>query len=148
MLVALRKQRLSYSECAKQINDRLGTHLTRSAISGRISRILKTNPNPWGRARQHKMPKLANYDATKTVDPVQYAQAQSNVDEIKKVIKGELFMLKKGMPFVTLMQLRDTTCRWPLEAENGKTVYCGRNSDATQPYCDGHMHVMRRGASA
>lgn len=159
LIVAERNKGRSFGECMRIANEtfgHLGIALSRSATGARYNRAVgKPNAHKSEGKRiavKDKLPhprmfsnKPASYDARKSVDPKHYAMALAKVEDVKTVIKSELFLLKPGMRFATLTELRTTTCRWPLEAADGRTFYCGRNSDGTLPYCSEHMHVARRG---
>ncbi len=128
---------------ASQIAAELGQGVTRNAVIGKVHRLglsgraAATTRAPAGRLRSKPAPKAAAErapEATATLEtpaplPVPVAQPSSDV----------------VIPFsnrVTIMELRDTMCRWPLgDPTSADFRYCGSRSGPLGPYCEEHARL-------
>lgn len=116
---------LSAAQCAAK----LGEGLTRNSIIGKVNRIGLV-----GRQAKTRATQIASRHP-KRVAPLKAPKpAAPTAEEI----------LATSLPpdqspcAVTLMQLTDTTCRWPIDAPDGPLMYCGAKPTEDSPYCPRH----------
>lgn len=143
LIVAERNKGRSFGECATIVNECFGAEgvaLTRSAAGARYNRAI-------GKPNSHKSEGRRVANKLKLPQPRPQIDAPIPVVISDQAVKGDLFVLKQGMQYRRIVELREDTCRWPLDAPDGRTFYCGKACDATKPYCSHHMHVARRGIS-
>lgn len=95
---------------ASQIAKELGEGVTRNAVIGKAHRLgLKSRPSPVKTDREKKK-----------VAP-------------KKVVK------KTGKKLVSLLDLTDRMCKWPIgHPGDDDFQFCGKSSEPGMPYCAGH----------
>lgn len=95
---------------ASQIASELGEGVTRNAVIGKAHRLgLKSRPSPLKAVPPQKQPAK---------------QAKSGKSEDNKV---------------TLLMLTDRICKWPIGHPGDPNFhFCGRRSQAGQPYCAKH----------
>lgn len=85
------------------------------------------------------------YSARKKT-PEEIAEAEVVAQKVRELAKGNLFTLQPGQHYLTIFELRNNTCRWPLEAADGRTFYCGTvesniDCDCKRPYCRVHTRI-------
>ena len=131
---------------ASQIATELGQGVTRNAVIGKVHRLglsgrVKLAPSaPATRLRvkpvnkqDERQPHVVSIaPAMETLAPPPPAIAQRPSSDVV-------------IPFsnrVTIMELRDTMCRWPLgDPTSVDFRYCGSRSGALGPYCDEHARM-------
>lgn len=45
---------------------------------------------------------------------------------------------------ITIMDLNDSTCRWPVSGEGAQTLFCGLGPMKDRPYCETHSKIAYR----
>lgn len=123
---------------ASQIAVTLGSDVTRNAVIGKIHRMgLASRILPAGAQRLRV---VATQDASVAV-----AQQGSNVIVIEAAAPPAprpVAEVVARCERVTLMDLRESTCRWPLGDPAGQEFrFCGARSSAGVPYCDAHRRL-------
>lgn len=145
---------------ASQIAGELGG-VTRNAVIGKVHRLglsgrAKTNsasaaarprkpaprPNGGGGFAAHPAPRGAQ--AALAVQPRLPPEAAPEP-------RRELIDPEVVVPFsqrVTIMELRETMCRWPMgDPTQPEFRFCGMKSDTGQPYCSYHCRIAYQPAS-
>ncbi len=146
--VDLLSKRWLEGRSASQIAAELGQGVTRNAVIGKVHRLglsgraKLASPAPATRSRakpaareEGRMPVETSPAAAQTsiaaALPVAAPIARPTADVV--------------IPFsnrVTIMELRDTMCRWPLgDPTSADFRYCGSRSGALGPYCEEHARL-------
>lgn len=129
---------------ASQIAAELGQGVTRNAVIGKVHRLGLSGrakvapPSTAGRLRSKPAPKFEERPVPVPIAPVLAIPA------------GPAAMPSRPpadvvIPFsnrVTIMELRDTMCRWPLgDPTSADFRYCGCRSGPLGPYCEEHARL-------
>ena len=123
---------LSMTEIAEQLNREFKTEFTRNSIIGRCHRLELT-----------KRPAVFNvHHSKKRAEKMIPINRRVRVDA---PIVPEMPVVEDTSAGITIMQLRSTTCRWPLGAVEDKPpyLYCGKPAQIECPYCRTHMERSR-----
>ena len=129
---------------ASQIAAELGLGVTRNAVIGKVHRL--------GLSGRVKMPmpvatgRLRARSAAKTEEAVSVAPIEPALKALDAAAGAPA---RPGadvvIPFstrVTIMDLRDTMCRWPLgDPTSVDFRYCGSRSGPLGPYCEEHAQL-------
>jgi GcrA cell cycle regulator len=128
---------------ASQIAAELGLGVTRNAVIGKVHRL--------GLSGRVKMPmpvatgRLRTRSATKTEETVAVAPLEPALTALDPAARAQARPADVVIPFstrVTIMDLRDTMCRWPLgDPTSVDFRYCGSRSGPLGPYCDEHAQL-------
>ncbi len=127
---------------ASQIAAELGEGVSRNAVIGKIHRL--------GLAGRTMPPLSADADRAKPkvaikVAPRVVVEAEP-VREIRSFVAPTVVpKADVRIPFsdrVTIMDLRETMCRWPLgDPTSSEFRFCGCRSEGSTPYCTAHARV-------
>jgi GcrA cell cycle regulator len=130
---------------ASRIAQRLGSGFTRNAVIGKVHRLGlagRAKPAEESSARQKRAPApptvhktVALRGNTVIMRDVVVAQDYAPMEQQEAVV----------IPIserVTIMELRDNMCRWPLgDPLTSEFRYCGTKCDPAQPYCIPHSRI-------
>ena len=127
---------------ASQIAAELGLGVTRNAVIGKVHRLGLS-----GRVKMPAQPLANRLRARSAAKPEDGAALPP--EPTLKPIEPALPMAPRTaevvIPFstrVTIMDLRDTMCRWPLgDPTSADFRYCGHRSGPLGPYCDEHAQL-------
>lgn len=119
----LYSQGLSSSQIARAMGG-----LSRNAVIGKVHRM-GLNPKGGGRKDRVSIPVTMPSPELKSV----VATKQTAPAPIPKSLP-----IDSAEP-IGIMELDETTCKWPIDDEEAPTVrYCGRPTNGKPPYCEGH----------
>jgi len=133
---------MTMSQMAKELGREFPEYqgsLTRSAISGKISRIRRKYPEAFPmrvdavcKTKLHRLP-TAEYQVKK-------------INEIENIPKKTLdvFMVNGRKGTKHLHELRTCECRWPLTHPSGMMKFCAKRTEDLCPYCAEHRAIANR----
>lgn len=128
---------------ASQIATELGQGVTRNAVIGKVHRLGLSGrakvapPTTSLRLRPKPVPKLEERPI-----PVPSALVQVAPAVPPRAPSRPADVVIPFSPRVTIMELRDTMCRWPLgDPTNADFRYCGCRSGPLGPYCEEHARL-------
>jgi GcrA cell cycle regulator len=138
---------------ASQIAAALGGGVTRNAVIGKVHRLGlsgRAKPGAGAATRPAKQrpasPVPAQLDGGRTPprDPEQLMRPTLAADQRWELEQVEIPESQR----VSIMELRDTTCRWPL-GDPSKTdfAFCGGRAVAGLPYCGHHCRIAYQPAA-
>ncbi|MBV8567878.1 MAG: GcrA cell cycle regulator [Methylobacteriaceae bacterium] len=131
---------------ASQIAGQLGAGITRNAVIGKVHRLglcgrakAPSNSSPRARpkASRSAQPRpsgalIRGNTALAIATHVVARPAPRPVEEVIVPLSER----------VTIMDLRDTMCRWPMgDPAQPEFRYCGAKAPSGAPYCDGHRRI-------
>lgn len=123
-------------EIAAEMTERFGRSLSRNAIIGRSHRMnLQSKKPPPAKKPEPRVPKSLNLPEA----PRPHAMTEDGVP-----IRAELWMPPRPIEGVTIMELENDMCRWPMSNDTWNMIYCGcRGCDVTagRSYCGPHQKV-------
>jgi GcrA cell cycle regulator len=136
---------------ASQIAAELGGGVTRNAVIGKVHRLglsgrAKANAVTSNRTRRAAQPTRAaarpvaaqpvvRGNVALAVVPVAYAE-----QVLEAVAETEVVVALSRR--VSILELRDTMCRWPLgDPLTAEFAFCGADCDVSKPYCNHHAGV-------
>jgi len=137
---------------ASQIAAELGGGVTRNAVIGKVHRLGlsgRGKPTGAGTPRPRKAPPRApsaptTFDALRRRTATALAPARAPLPEAE-VAYQPLPVEEVVIPMserVTIMELRDSMCRWPLgDPSTAEFRFCGARSGAAVPYCGYHAQL-------
>lgn len=145
------KNGISSQEIANRINERFGTKLTRNAIIGRVTRAKLPRPQGIsgnGSVTRRAQPLEKTNDHTprpapKKPKPHRFFQVPQVTPQKEASGSGAAHWLDQpGGRRIEMMELDDTTCRWPLGGWDSSPpyLYCG-NIVARGCYCRQHASL-------
>lgn len=149
------KTELSSTDIAKELNTAFGLNLTRNAIIGRVARQKLDRPRrESGSPRNGGKRKANGHVPASKPRPKNGHRSPFPKPFVKKVTGAEETPMPSIAPAVinwpepvegrklTLMELNDTTCRWPLGewTDSPPYLYCG-NIVARGCYCRRHAEL-------
>lgn len=130
---------------ASQIAAELGGGVTRNAVIGKVHRLGLSGraklavPGPVNRLRAPK-PTARSDEREAPVAPSVVASVPAPIAPALRPQAGDVVI-----PFsnrVTIMELRDAMCRWPLgDPTSVDFRYCGSRSGPLGPYCEDHARL-------
>lgn len=120
---------------AGQIEERMGGIFTRSAILGKVNRLGLSGTNKNSRAA------MAARKEVETRAKVHRSRISVNPNE-KEL--PPLSLATSTNP-VTIFDLNEHHCRWPLEGDGVAMLYCGDPKDFEIPYCCRHQELAYAG---
>lgn len=130
---------------ASQIAAELGQGVTRNAVIGKVHRLGLSGrakvvpPSTAGRLRPKPAPKLEERPAPM---PIAAAPAAAPAMPAVAVSRPAADVVIPFSTRVTIMELRDTMCRWPLgDPTSADFRYCGCRSGPLGPYCEDHARL-------
>lgn len=112
---------------AGQMAEELGG-ITRNAV---ISKINRSGMAFGVKMKPGRKPRLRTYP---------FVERKHKPPDFKAEVATELPPEPVANP-VTLMQLTDDTCRWPVDMPSGPIMYCGAKQLAGCPYCCRHSDL-------
>lgn len=130
---------------ASQIAAELGEGVSRNAVIGKIHRL--------GLAGRTMPPQVAEPDRQKPKIAVKALPRPVVALDAEPVAEPRPFVPPQGstasndvvVPFsdrVTIMDLRETMCRWPLgDPTTSEFRFCGCRSEGGTPYCTAHARL-------
>lgn len=152
-LMRLYHQGKTGSEIAKALFNDHGFKPSRNAIIGKIHRVLARDNKPrFAKPATPKVPKQAKSEPAKDAEALHYRKP-TNPEPLKRYPRMQTQPSVKGVPqgplsydiheratcnSVELMELRPHHCRFPLENEQGRTLYCGKVKLDGSSYCPEH----------
>jgi GcrA cell cycle regulator len=129
---------------ASQIAAELGLGVTRNAVIGKVHRLGLSGrvkmpvPQAAGRLRTRIASKLEDTAPLAPIEPALKAAEAATGTPVRPSADVVI-------PFstrVTIMDLRDTMCRWPLgDPTSVDFRYCGSRSGPLGPYCEEHAQL-------
>ena len=127
---------------ASQIANELGGGVTRNAVIGKVHRLgLSGRATPAASDPDRAKPKLAMKPVARPAGPVEAPPMQ----DLKPYLASSFSGSDVVIPFsdrVTIMDLRETMCRWPLgDPTSSEFRFCGCRTDGSIPYCSAHARV-------
>ena len=136
---------------ASQIAAELGG-ITRNAVIGKVHRLglsgrAKTTSTATPRPRKPRAPShpatMFHTHGATALKPV----ALSEVD-IAPVIQRETYLEPVSCERVTIMELRECMCRWPIgDPGSADFRFCGSRSNSGSPYCSYHAQLAYQPAT-
>ena len=123
---------LSLTEIAEQLNREFKTEFTRNSVIGRCHRL-----------ELARRPAVFNvHHSKKRAEKMIPINRRVRVDA---PIVPEMPAVEDTSAGITILQLRSTTCRWPLGAVEDRPpyLYCGKPTAIDCPYCRTHMERAR-----
>jgi GcrA cell cycle regulator len=122
---------------------KLGDGLTRNAVIGKLNRLAlmgKNAPARPARLPQRRIrPELSNARITLNTPRKPQIPNETACTEATDLPPEPV-----ANP-VTLMQLTEHTCRWPVAGDGATMLYCGAEPAADAPYCLGHCRMAYAG---
>jgi hypothetical protein len=159
-LMRLYHQGATGGEIAKAIANEYGFKPTRNAIIGKIHRVLARDNKPrFAKPAEPKVPKQAKVEPAKDAEALRYHKP-TNPEPLKHYPRVQTQASVKGVPqgplcydiheratcnSVELMELQPYHCRFPLENEQGRTLYCGHEKSEGSSYCEHHKRRCQMG---
>lgn len=153
LLMRLYNEGKTGSEIAKALNNKHGFKPTRNAIIGKIHRVLARDNKPrFAKPAAPKVPKQVKAEPAKEAQALRYRRP-TNPAPLKHFPRVQTQPSVKGVPqgplsydiheratcnSVELMDLKPHHCRFPLEDEGGRTLYCGHQKSKGSSYCQEH----------
>jgi GcrA cell cycle regulator len=138
---------------ASQIAAALGGGVTRNAVIGKVHRLGlsgRAKPGAGAAARPAKprpaTPLAPQADGVRTPprDPEQLMRPTLVADQRWDVEQVEIPESQR----VSIMELRDTTCRWPLgDPSKPDFAFCGGRAVTGLPYCGHHCRIAYQPAA-
>ena len=137
---------------ASQIAAELGGGVTRNAVIGKVHRLGlsgRGKPSGTGKPRPRKVVPRApsaptSFDALRRRTATALAPARAPLAEAE-VAYQPLPVEEVVIPMserVTIMELRDSMCRWPLgDPSTPEFRFCGGRSATSLPYCSYHAQI-------
>ena len=139
---------LSASQIAAQIGG-----VTRNAVIGKVHRLGlagRGKPNGAAAPRQRKVERTQAPAAVQQPALPNGGGFAPKMAEAPRIVP-ELLDEDGGLPIserVTLMELRESMCRWPLgDPTTPEFRFCGGRSIAGQPYCPHHSRIAYQPAA-
>lgn len=130
------EERVSSAVAATRLTDLLGRSVLPVSARRRAWRLGLHFPGlQGGRKSTASTPRAAK---TKPKAAKDGAPQPSHIE----IVKGEAFQPFR-VDHVKLEDLRPGDCRWPLDGEDGKTLFCGAARDGDRSYCATHRHLAR-----
>lgn len=132
---------------ASQIAAELGG-VTRNAVIGKVHRLglsgrAKSSNNTGSRQKRASTRTTASY--AKAGRSRANGGTQSAPSPKQQVVVD---IPKPTSKLMTLLQLTDTTCKWPTgDPQDDDFSFCGAKSRDGDPYCDYHCHLAYQPAS-
>ncbi len=140
---------LSASQIAAQIGS-----VTRNAVIGKVHRLglsgrAKTMTTaPRINRTPHKARPQGNSMPRAGMAPMSFGatalktEAQPDVERAVEPAPAIPFPVPESQSRITLMQLTERTCRWPVgDPSTAEFRFCGANSEAGVPYCTYHCAI-------
>lgn len=128
---------------ASQIAAELGQGVTRNAVIGKVHRLGLSGrakvapPSTAVRLRPKPAPKPEERTAAMPIAPAPVVPAATPLPASRPADVVIPFSTR-----VTIMELRDTMCRWPLgDPTSADFRYCGSRSGPLGPYCEEHARL-------
>ena len=137
---------------ASQIAAALGGGVTRNAVIGKVHRLgLSGRAKPGAgaaarpaKARPTAAPAQLEGGRTPPRDPEQLMRPTLVADQRWEVDQVEIPESQR----VSIMELRDSTCRWPLgDPSKPDFAFCGGRAVAGLPYCGHHCRIAYQPAA-
>jgi GcrA cell cycle regulator len=154
LLARLWSEGLSASQIAAQLGD-----VTRNAVIGKVHRLgLSGRAKPNGAASQQERPRPkvvravppAGFQGVASGGAAQNGSGmagQTSVSTVAEVLELEDVAVPPSER-VTIMELRDSMCRWPLgDPTTAEFGYCGTRSITGLPYCTHHARIAYQPAT-
>lgn len=135
---------------AGQIANYLGGGISRSAVIGKVHRlklggratvVVRPNPTHWKRPEGAVRTRSAAAKPTIAAKPVEKNLPKGNkvadpdADGIR-LLRSRAWSALPGIQPVGLTDL--CGCRWPIDGENGETLFCNAEAPGKGPYCGTH----------
>ncbi len=155
--VELLRQLWLDGKSASQISAQLGHGLTRNAVIGKVHRLglagrAKTPtpaapaPRPASAPRAATRPAQSSGPAIHAAAPMRgntaLAVESEPLIETRPVFLDEEDVVVPMSLRVTIVELREAMCRWPLgDPSSQEFRYCGSPSSGTGPYCTHHSQL-------
>lgn len=129
---------LSSTQIACACSDEFGERMSRNAIIGIIHR--KGLRPPQLRGTTH--PQQRRFVVPAPVPARVTAPAPPPMERVYALPREAVFKPLPGAEPVSLMRLTSTCCRWPIDADDGPTLYCGQTqTNASISYCATHAEL-------
>ena len=168
--VELLKKMWSEGQSASQIAKELGG-VTRNAVIGKVHRLGLSNRTAPAKSedapeKPAAKPKTAKREPAAKAEPAPKAEAkeatpaapaartkavvpagqplppQPSQSEISEETRANLLALEKKAKKLTLMQLTERTCKWPIgDPATEEFWFCGHPVQPGKPYCETHVGV-------
>lgn len=143
---------------ASQIATALGGGVTRNAVIGKVHRLglsgrTKGSPPPAPRAPKPRPPSAPGpvLDAAPSAPEAPEPAAASVVVLAPAVAAPALPAAEPAIPLserVSLMELRETMCRWPIgDPTTSEFGFCGGRTVTGLPYCAAHCRIAYQPAA-
>ena len=134
---------MSYSEIARAINAKFGTHYSRTATIGRARRIGLGGPE-----RPRDLAPLPPKDqqlSSRLLRQRFAAMAKWLVPEFERVEAPELRCVDIEPRHLSLLELEAGDCRYPYggDADGEAITFCGHAKRGDSSYCTAHFHLTR-----
>ena len=132
---------------ASQIAAELGLGVTRNAVIGKVHRLGLSGRAkvPAHAAMPRSRPKPVKPTTDRSPVPIAAAiQASAELDAATavSVLRPVADVVVPFCTRVTIMELRDTMCRWPIgDPPSADFRYCGSRTGDTGPYCADHARL-------
>ncbi|WP_143957866.1 GcrA family cell cycle regulator [Rhodoligotrophos appendicifer] len=148
--VDLLKQLWNEGLSASQIANKLG-EVTRNAVIGKVHRLGLSGRGTPART-QHSRPRVKSRTHGAPGKITQFPTMGSSALKVEVETVAEASPAPKPMPLrqvntstsdrVSILQLSDKTCRWPLGEPGTETFhFCGCLPKSGLPYCDTHARL-------
>ena len=127
---------------ASQIAAELGQGVTRNAVIGKVHRLGLSGrvkvATPVAAARLRPRP-AQKPEERQPLPPVDQG---AGTGVALPVVRAAAEVVIPFSTRVTIMDLRDTMCRWPLgDPTSAEFRYCGSRNGALGPYCEDHARL-------
>ena len=129
---------------ASRIAAELGNGISRNAVIGKIHRLgLSARTSPPATAETNReRPKAVAKPAMRPPGPVEAAQIPAPKPFAAPTTVSLADVVIPFSDRVTIMELRETMCRWPLgDPTSAEFRFCGCRAAASLPYCTAHARV-------
>lgn len=129
---------------ASQIAAELGSGISRNAVIGKIHRLGLSGRTPLPQAGDASRirPKAIAKPASRSPAPVPAGEAAAVKPLAAAVAPGMEEVVIPLTDRVTIMDLRETMCRWPLgDPTSSEFRFCGCRTSGGMPYCTAHARV-------
>jgi GcrA cell cycle regulator len=145
----------SEGQSASQIAAVLGGGVTRNAVIGKVHRLGLSGRGKTGAApAQPRQPKPTRAPSA----PVTMAEAAQPASAVSAPVKAVAQPPASWRPAtevaiptserVTILELRDTMCRWPIgDPSKADFGFCGQRSVTGLPYCGAHCQLAYQPAT-